>query len=317
MKPWKLIIRYLSPGNERGKLLVFIFHRVLETPDSLLASEPDATTFDWMIRFISSTFNVLPFGTAIERLKNCDLPAAAACITFDDGYRDNYTVALPILQRYDVKATFFIATGFLGGGRMWNDDVIEAVRSSCESIVDWSEFGLGSHDLSTLPARRQSLGVIIGQLKYFPHEKRTTIARQLARQVGISDFSNLMMSCDEVRGLRAAGMEIGAHTRSHPILSGITDEQAMAEIGGGKADLEAILGEPVDVFAYPNGNPDHDLTARDVQLIASVGFRAAATTAWGIATPQTDVFMIPRFTPWDRKKMLFSLRCAVTLSRSE
>lgn len=315
MKPWNLIMRCLSPGKERGKLFVFIFHRVLQTPDPLLASEPDATTFDWMVRFISRAFTVLPFGTAVERLKHGNLPAAAACITFDDGYRDNFTVALPILQRYGTTATFFIATGFLGGGRMWNDDVIEAVRSTDESVVDWSELGLGSHDFSTLAARRRCLGAILGQLKYLPHEERAIVARQLAHRAGVSDQSNFMMSCDEVRGLHAAGMEVGAHTRSHPILSGLTDHLAMAEIAGGKADLEAILGETVDVFAYPNGNPDRDLTSRDVQLIAAAGFRAAATTAWGMAKPYTDAFLIPRFTPWDRSYHRFATRTAFTLSR--
>lgn len=314
--PWKLLMRCLSPGKGRSKLLVFIFHRVLEKPDSLLAGEPDAATFDWMVHFISRTFTVLPFGTAVEQLKRGALPAAAACITFDDGYRDNFSVALPILQRYGVKATFFIATGFLGGGRMWNDDVIEAVRSADESVVDWSEFGLGQHDFSTQAARRQNLGAILGQVKYFPHEERANIARQLARRVGVPDQSDLMMSHDEVRGLRAAGMEVGAHTRSHPILSGLTDEQAQTEIWGGKADLEAILGQTVEVFAYPNGNPERDLTSRDVMLIEAAGFRAAATTAWGVGLPSSNHFLLPRFTPWDRKRFRFALRCALTLSRS-
>lgn len=314
--PWKLVIRSFSPGKGQGKLFVFIFHRVLEKPDPLLSGEPDGKTFDWMVRFISKSFNVLPFGTAVERLKQGDLPAAAACITFDDGYRDNYTVALPILQRHGVKATFFIATGFLGGGRMWNDDLIEAVRSTSSPVVDWSEFGLGNHDFSTPMARSTSLGAILGKLKYFPHEDRANISRRLARSAGVSDHSNLMMSAEEVRSLHAAGMEIGSHTRTHPILSGLTDEQAMIEIGGGKADLEAILDQRVDVFAYPNGNPMRDLTIRNVQLVEAAGFRAAATTAWGIGTKSSNPLLLPRFTPWDREKFRFSLRCAVALSRS-
>ena len=315
MIPWKLVMRSLSPGKGRGKLIVFIFHRVLEKPDPLLAGEPDAVTFDWMIRFISQAFTVLPFGTAVEQLKRGDLPAAAACITFDDGYRDNFAIALPILQRHCVKATFFIATGFLDGGRMWNDDVIEAIRSAGNSRIDLSEFDLGSHELSTNTLRNQSLGAILGQLKYTPHEERATIARQMAHRAGVSDRSNLMMSSDEVRGLRSAGMEVGAHTRSHPILSGLSDRQAKDEIEGGKSELEAILDETVDVFAYPNGNPERDLTQRDVQLIAAAGFRAAATTAWGVATPQTDAFLVPRFTPWDRSYYRFAARTVLTLTR--
>lgn len=316
MMPWKLVMRCLSRGERQGKLIVFIFHRVLERPDFLLPGEPDGSTFDWMVRFISGAFTVLPFGLAVQRLKNGDLPAAAACITFDDGYRDNFTVALPILQRYGATATFFVATGFLDGGRMWNDDVIESIRVASGTAVDWSEMTLGRYDLSTQAACRHSLDTILGQLKYRSHAQRACIARQLARHTGVPDRSELMMSAREVRGLRAAGMEVGAHTRSHPILSALADEEALVEICGAKADLEAILGEGVHVFAYPNGNPERDLSVRDVQLIAAAGFRAAATTAWGAATPQTDVFLIPRFTPWDRQQLRFALRCAAMLSRS-
>lgn len=315
MMPWKFLMQCLSPGKERGKLLVFIFHRVLAKPDPLLAGEPDANTFNWMIRFISQSFNVLPFGSAVKQLKFGDLPTASACITFDDGYRDNFDIALPILQRYGVKATFFIATDFLEGGRMWNDDVIEAVRNINEASVNWEDYRLGTHDLSTQMMRCQSLGSVLGKLKYFSHEERAIFARQMARRAGVPERSDLMMTCEEVRGLRTAGMEVGAHTRSHPILSGLTNEQAMAEICGGKTDLEAILDKSVDVFAYPNGNPERDLSSRDAELIAAAGFSAAATTAWGVATRKTDAFLIPRFTPWDRTYHRFAARTALALTK--
>ena len=81
MKP---VLNFLSPGGARGKLQVFIFHRVLAKPDSLLPGEPDAKQFDWMVRLIGRNFNVLPFGRAVSLLKSGSLPKAAACITFDD-----------------------------------------------------------------------------------------------------------------------------------------------------------------------------------------------------------------------------------------
>lgn len=312
---WRFLVRCCSRRGSKGKLFVFIFHRVLGTPDPLLCSEPDHHSFDWMVRYISTTFNVLTFGEAISRLQNADLPPAAACITFDDGYRDNFTVALPVLQRYGIKATFFIATGFLDGGRMWNDDIIEAVRATTGNGVDWSDVGLGRCAWTTIEQQRAGINAFLGQLKYFPHSHRTVIARQLARRVGVPDHSSLMMNSDEVRQLRAAGMEIGGHTRSHPILSGLSEAEAVSEIAGGKADLEAILGEPVTVFAYPNGNPERDLTSRDAKLIAEAGYLAAATTAWGIATAATDAYMIPRFTPWDRTYHRFAARTLATLVR--
>lgn len=311
----KPLFRLLSPGGKGAKLFVFIFHRVVAKTDPLLSAEPDAVQFDWMMHFISRNFSVLPFGQAVSLLNTGQLPARSACVTFDDGYHDNYSVALPILQRYGLIGSFFIATGFLDGGRMWNDDVIEAIRQAPSGIADWTDFGLDQYDLSTQPGRLVAIDAVLGKLKYFPHEKRGMIAREIAHRAGIPDESALMMSSDEVRALRHAGMELGSHTRSHPILSGLSEREAESEIEQGKADLEAILGEVVTSFAYPNGNTQRDLGRRDAEIVRRCGFVGAATTDLGVANTHTDPFLIPRFTPWDRSPQRFALRCAVTLAR--
>ena len=314
MGVWKPLVRLLSPGGNRGRLLVFIFHRVLSEKDSLRPDEPDAAQFDWMLRLIRANFLVLPLGQAVDQLKNGTLPAAAACITFDDGYRDNLTIALPLLERHGLAATFFIATGFLGGGRMWNDDIIEAVRASHGASVDWSEFELGRHDLVSDDQCRTMIAAVLGKLKYAPHDRRAATAREIARRAGLDDASDLMMTPGEVRSLRASGMEIGGHTRSHPILSSLGDDEAHSEIVSGKNELEAILGESVNVFAYPNGNPERDFAPRHVDMIREAGFSAAVTTERSVGKPGDDPLLVPRFTPWDRTPRRFSVRCALALA---
>ena len=311
MKP---VLNFLSPGGARGKLQVFIFHRVLAKPDSLLPGEPDAKQFDWMVRLIGRNFNVLPFGRAVSLLKSGSLPKAAACITFDDGYKDNFSVALPILQRHGLSATFFIATSFLGGGRMWNDDIIEAIRLLPNETVDLKEFGLDQHDLTTPTNRVNAIGTILGKLKYQPHGQREATARKISRHAGVDDRSELMMSADDVRAMRAAGMELGGHTHSHPILTSLTDDDAYSEITCGKIELETILAEPVKVFAYQNRNTQLDLSSQHIEMLRQAGFIAAATTQQAIATVQTDPFMMPRFTPWDRTPARFGIRCALALA---
>jgi peptidoglycan/xylan/chitin deacetylase (PgdA/CDA1 family) len=117
-------------ASRRGpaSLLVLIYHRVLPTRDPLLPDEPDAADFSAQMDLIGRNFRVLPLREAVQRLRSGDLPARSVSITFDDGYANNCEVALPILRERGIPATVFVATGFLNGGRMFNDTVIEAIR---------------------------------------------------------------------------------------------------------------------------------------------------------------------------------------------
>ena len=125
-----------------------------------------------------------------------------------------------------------------------------------------------------------------------------------------------MMSSGQVRALRRAGMQIGAHTRTHPILARSEKHEAVAEIEGSKHDLEALLGEPVTLFAYPNGKPGADYSARHAEMVRRAGFVAALSTAAGAASAGSDRFQLPRFTPWDREPLRFGLRMIANLRRS-
>ncbi|MFO0121490.1 MAG: polysaccharide deacetylase family protein, partial [Inhella sp.] len=108
-----------SPGGARGRLTVLIFHRVLTQPDPLFPGEMDAARFDAVCGWLASWATVLPLHTAVRQVRDGVLPARALAITFDDGYADNASVALPLLQKHGLCATFFVSTGYLDGGRMW------------------------------------------------------------------------------------------------------------------------------------------------------------------------------------------------------
>jgi len=111
-------------------------------------------------------------------------------------------------------------------------------------------------------------------------------------------------------------MEIGGHTVDHPILRLLDERQARAEIAGGKRRLEEITGAPVTLFAYPNGKPGQDYGPRDVELVREAGFVAAMSTMAGIADRASDVFQVPRATPWDRSPSRFGARLLVNCVRS-
>jgi peptidoglycan/xylan/chitin deacetylase (PgdA/CDA1 family) len=304
------IFNILSPAGKEGRLTVLIFHRVLPEPDPLFPGEPDAVRFEAQMRWIKAWFNVLPLPEAVERLRAGSLPARAAAITFDDGYADNFTVALPILRRTGLPATFFIAAGYLDGRRMWNDTVIDVIRKAEGPDLDLLKLKLGRYPVGTLEDRRRSVRELLGKLKYLEPGQRSGLVFELAAAAKIQPPSDLMLTTDQVRSLAAAGMTIGAHTVSHPILSRIAEHEARAEMTESKERLEAITGGKVALFAYPNGKPDIDYTGAHVRLAREAGFDAACSTGWGTATTGCDIFQIPRFTPWDRSRGRYALRLA-------
>lgn len=309
----KALMRVLSPGGERG-LSILIYHRVLAEPDPLFPGEVDRAEFDRQLGLVKSMFQVIPLIDAVHHLRAGTLPPRAACITFDDGYADNAEEALPLLQKHGLSATFFVATGFLNGGRMWNDTVIELVRRTPKTSIDASSLGLGVHPTSTIPERRAAIGALIGQLKYLELDERLAQVGRLAALADCALPDNLMMRSDQVRALRQGGMDIGAHTVHHPILATLSRDQARREIENGKRALEDIIGEPVRLFAYPNGKPGTDYRAEHVEIVRELGFEAAVSTAWGASPGKVDLFQLPRFTPWDKDRLRFTLRMARNLT---
>lgn len=296
-------------GPFSRRISILIYHRVITEPDPLVSGEVCTREFDWQMAVLSRWFKVLPLMEALARLRDGTLPVRAACVTFDDGYADNASTALPILLRHGVPATFFLATAFINGGRMWNDTVIETVRRAPGHTLDARPAGLDSLDIATPNLRRRVIDKLLADLKYLPMEERQRRANALSATIACELPSGLMMTTDQVRQLHKSGMEIGAHTVNHPILAKLDPARAGNEIRESKAWIEAITGSSVSLFAYPNGKPGRDYCREHVDLVKELGFEAAVSTARGVAHAASDLFQLPRFTPWDRSpgKFLFRL----------
>jgi peptidoglycan/xylan/chitin deacetylase (PgdA/CDA1 family) len=267
-----------------------------------------AKEFDWHLAALKRWFTVMPLREAAARLRAGTLPLRAACVTFDDGYADNVTVALPVLRRHGIPATFFLSTGFIDGGRMWNDTVIETMRVAKGDTFDAASAGLGPLDISTLDSRRSAIDTAISALKYLAQEERQKRVDDLCAKASRPLPSDLMMTTDQVRSLAATGMEVGAHTVTHPILARLEPDRAGSEIRESKQRLEEMTRNPVRLFAYPNGRPGRDYRAEHVSMVRSLGFETAVSTAQGVAHASSDPFQLPRFTPWDRTPGRFALR---------
>ena len=311
---WRAALAALSPAGRRARLSILIYHRVLPEPDPMRPGEPDAEHFAWQMEWVGALFRVLPLGEAVERLRNGTLPARAACITFDDGYADNHQVALPILRRLGLPATFFIATGFLDGGRMFNDTVIESLHRVGEGELDLTAEGLGCHRIASLEDRRAAVSAILRRIKYATLEERARSLDQLRARLPLELPNDLMLQSGQVSDLVRQGMEVGAHTVNHPILSQESAARVRAEITDSRAELTRMTGARVNLFAYPNGRLGDDFALPHREIVGDCDFDAAVTTHPGVAKRRTDPYLLPRFTPWDRTRQRFALRLARNLA---
>ena len=313
----KLALKHLSPQGPSGRLSVLIFHRVLAEPDPLFPDEMHAYRFDSLMSAIARTYCVLTLSEALSAREHGRMPTRALTITFDDGYADNARIALPILKRHGLKATFFVATGFLDGGRMFNDTVIETLRWTTLDRIDLSDFGLGSFAIDKVQGRAQAIGALLPVVKYLDLPARELAIARLHRLAGHPPLpDDLMMRSEEVRQLQRSGMEIGAHTVRHPILRVLPDHEAEAEILHGRDALQTLIDAPVEVFAYPNGRPTEDYDERHVEMVARLGFRGAVSTARGTVVRSSDRFQLPRFTPWDSSNSRWLARLATQRVKS-
>lgn len=311
MRLFRPLFDLASPGGAQGRLSTLVFHRVLAEPDPIFPDEVDAPRFDRICGWLAGLFNVLPLDEAVRRLGQGSLPPRALAITFDDGYLDNLEIAAPILRRHGLCATFFIATGFLDGGRMWNDTVIEAVRRCRKAVLDLGE--LGCYTLGDAGSRRQTIETLIDRIKYLDHGERLLAVEQVARSADAHLPDNLMLGSTQVLQLQSAGMQIGAHTVSHPILARLDEGAARREIDDSRRKLRQITGQDVTLFAYPNGRPGEDFSADSVRIVRELGFAGAVTTGWGAAHRGTNPFEVPRFTPWDLTALRFNGRLLANL----
>lgn len=226
-----------------------------------------------------------------------------ACLTVDDGYRDFLQVAVPQLVTLGVPATVFVVTEFVEGRCwMWWDQVERALAARASGNL---RLGVGARTLDLSLASSDERHVVteraVGWIKTLPDGERRLAIRQLADRCGL-DLSLTPPDCaamtwDEVRACVAQGMDVGPHTRTHPILSHATDAEAEREIGGSWEELRAELPEAIPVFAYPNGMRD-DFGEREMRLVANAGLEAALSSSPGYVTASTlerARYALPRF----------------------
>lgn len=278
------------------KLTTIIYHRVLKDSNSLYPFEPNIKQFEAQIKLFSSLFKCLTITDAITLLKENRLPWNALCITFDDGYRDFYNNAFPVLEKYNVPATMYVTTDCLNGQPLWNETLHAIILNDENNVIDCSFCGLGVHKLSHHSDRIRLCLSIESSIKYLKYYDRIEIIKNLYNMYPCSVPNDIMLTKEHIVSLDNAGIEIGSHTLSHPIFTHIPDDLSYKEINESKEILESILNKPVNSFAYPNGKAETDYNQIHINLVQKAGYTSALSYLTD-SSQSFDLFQIPRFSP--------------------
>jgi peptidoglycan/xylan/chitin deacetylase (PgdA/CDA1 family) len=291
---WITGLTKLLERRARGGVTILMYHRVL--PRELgsrylhgLSVTPEV--FEAQLHWLAERANVLPVSPALERMGSKALGGArpTVCITFDDGYWDNAAIAAPILDAHHMRATFFIATASVLGGKMlWFDlaaDLWARDPGACAKALRES-----SPDPA--PPTPGSFANWMDILKTVSTAKRLQILRYAEQMRGVAEWSDLnkLMTVSDARAMISRGHEIGSHSVTHPILTQLDDQSLATEFVASKQELENSLGPPIAGFCYPNGSAD----SRVMAAARAAGYTYACTTRPGLNEATTDPFALLR-----------------------
>ena len=280
------LLRMLEQLPTQPGILVFNHHRIGDRDscqyDRQLFSA-SAEQFDYQLSYIKRHFPVLlphELGEMISQKRS--LKRMHAMITFDDGYLDNYTIAYKILRQHDLTATFYLVSNYVGTGYLpWWDLIAYLIRQSPEQSLDLSY--CKERPLLLEPDREAAIQTVVAAYKSNLNQDAATFLRELQDQSGVAapTAARRFLDWNEAREMVAGGMEIGAHTQTHPIMSRLSSEDQRRELTQSKVTLEEQLGAKVESLAYPNGSPK-DFTPDTLRHVEEAGYTTAFSFYGGI-----------------------------------
>jgi len=261
------------------------------------------------MRYLSKTHKILPLNRIAEYLREGrHLNKKVAVVTFDDGYKDNYNNAFPILKKYEVPATVFLVTGHIGSENLfWYDKVRYLIWNTKLKKIKVN--GFGDFLLESKSDKLNSSFMIVEKLKKIPNEKKNHLIEKLVNVFDVDIPRGLgkdvILSWDEVKEMSESGIDFGAHTVTHPILTRIPLDQAKFEISQSKKDIEKRLNKPVDTFCYPNGTSS-DFNKNIIDLLKAIGFTCAVTTNPATRPSKMNLYKLGRLpNAWNHESFKF------------
>jgi len=248
-------------ARDRGRedqLAVLTYHRVDEPADDLYPGLISATPADFaaQVGWLARSYNLVSLADVLARREGGPaLPPRSVLITFDDAYRDFATHAWPALRAHGVPVALFVPTAFPGDPTraFWWDRLHRALTGATH--VEPVATPLGELQVATADDRRATFRRLRSAFKDLPHdEAMAAVDGVVAALGGESRDGGCILDWDQLRTLAGEGVELGIHSRTHPLLDQLPRHALDAEIAGAREDLEREVPGSSPAVAYPNGN---------------------------------------------------------------
>ena len=283
--------RYLN----KTKVLIVTYHRFAKEEDGRSTA---VKAFGEQLDHLKEHYSVLSLTELGDCLnKHKPLPLRAAAITIDDGFHDAYDLAFPELHTRGLPATVFVITDFTDQKIwLWTDKLRYLMSQLPVGPVSLSfEKHTVSFSLDGAFSRSNAAGKINSILKTFPENTKNAAIDEMAAALNVSlpekpPAEYAAMTWDQAREMDRAGIEIGSHTVTHPILPNVDDEQLRHELVDSRSKLEHELGHPVTLFCYPNGSYNERVEA----AVREAGYKVAVTTIPRLNDRQSDLHALAR-----------------------
>ncbi len=281
---------------------ILAYHMISESPNGFFP-EDSLHDFALQIGYLKKNYDVLSLEEIAERISEGKSVRRCAAITFDDGFRDNYEKAYPILKRYQIPATIFLTTGSIDNKEApWFIKFRFLFMHSQKSCLD---IGLGGETtnfpLANAHDRRRASDRLMRYLQTCPNEERLRVLNALPTLLEVEPTGNLdmlMLTWEQIREMSRNGIHFGAHTITHPVLSQISTEIMRLEIESSKAVIEEKTGRAVKTFAYPFGRKEH-YPRNAPAVLKDLGFTCAVTTEPGENAANAPLYELKRSKPWE------------------
>lgn len=284
----------------RNECYILAYHMISDEPNGYFP-ESSLQTFSRQMQYLIRNYSVLPLVEIAQRISGGKPVRRCAAVTFDDGFRDNYEKAFPILKQLQVPATIFLTTGSIENGQApWFIQLRYLFMKTPKSRL---EIELAGHTeffpLANPLEKRSASDMLMNYVQSCPNEERLSILSALPSllDVDLKDrLQSLMLTWDQIREMGQNGISFGAHTMTHPILTLISPENLRREVSGSKAAIEENTGQAVRAFAYPFGKKRH-CPQSAATVLKGLGFVCAVTTEPGANSANTPLYELKRSHP--------------------